>query len=121
MFCNKCGKEIEDNSKFCGGCGNSILNGDTNNIEPDEIKKNNNNNNMKKYAILGVAIPTVSIVIYWFVGLSYVLSLLIAGLGFRFVRQGKSYNKGLTVLGFVLNILLILMGTAMSYLLKRTY
>ena len=24
MFCNKCGKELPDGTKFCGGCGTAI-------------------------------------------------------------------------------------------------
>lgn len=36
MFCNKCGKEIPDNSEFCNFCGNKIIKSSNN--EPDQKK-----------------------------------------------------------------------------------
>lgn len=47
MICNKCKKEIDDNSKFCGHCGN-IMN-----------EKNNSNNKLIIYLIIGLVILIV--------------------------------------------------------------
>lgn len=38
MFCNKCGKDIPDNSEFCNFCGNKLKNVQNTETEP---KKNN--------------------------------------------------------------------------------
>lgn len=38
MFCSKCGKEIEDNTKFCPYCGNKITGSNMGNIA-DTVKK----------------------------------------------------------------------------------
>lgn len=46
MICNKCKKEIDDNSKFCGYCGNII-----------NEKKNTN-----KKTILRILIPVIIVV-----------------------------------------------------------
>ena len=38
MFCSKCGKQIEDNTKFCPHCGNKITSSNMGNIA-DSVKK----------------------------------------------------------------------------------
>ena len=38
MFCSKCGKQIEDNIKFCPYCGNKIINSNMGNIA-DSVRK----------------------------------------------------------------------------------
>ena len=43
MFCRKCGKEINDDAKFCSGCGAS---NDSNNVNTFNIPNNMNNPNL---------------------------------------------------------------------------
>ena len=45
MFCSKCGKEINDNVKFCPNCGNAIGKEDSPNTSSSTIINSNNSNN----------------------------------------------------------------------------
>ena len=125
MFCNKCGRILEENTKFCGGCGTPISfhnniqqntvvtknnNPNQNNLNYNQTYKNYDNiihQNMKKYAIASIIIPIISIIIYWNIGLSIYIALLLSGLGFSCAKKGKLYNKTVSTIGYVLNGILI--------------
>lgn len=68
------------------------------------------NPSMKKYAIASVAIPAVAILVYWFIGLTIYIAILLAGLGYNFANKGKLYNKTLSTIGYILNTILIIMA-----------
>ena len=79
MFCNKCGKEIPDNSVFCPSCGNKLLIAEGNNAEKSDVNKADKNipvidlktNNQKeknnKNLILSVITSVLIIVIGVFI------------------------------------------------------
>ena len=146
MFCNKCGRRIEENTKFCGGCGTPVPvqnyvqqnENTTQNIETPNTQQNYNvnqnngdfrqaqvntnynqpyqnydnivNPSMKKYAILSIVIPAVSIFVYLFIGLTVYIAIFLSALGFNFAKKGALYSKKLSRIGYVLNTILIVMA-----------
>ncbi len=134
-FCGNCGTPVElVNNPIQSAVNNSI--GGNNNIQQtanpisntyqetkiDYNAQNMNNYNnqqnydnivnpsMKKYAIASVAIPAVAILVYWFIGLTIYIAILLAGLGYNFSNKGKLYNKTLSTIGYILNTILIIMA-----------
>lgn len=75
MFCKNCGKELNENSKFCDGCGQSVESkaveqtqqGTTNNSNPFEFEQSTGNipnvRQKKKKGCLPVIIGLVAIII----------------------------------------------------------
>lgn len=150
MFCNKCGRIIEEGAKFCGKCGtpvsiptNNIINDQTNsneNVENlnkqqdlnqnyNQINSNYYNNqsnqnydnivnpDMKKYAIGSIVIPVISIIVYWYIGLTTYLAALLAGIGFGFAKKGRLYSKTLSTIGYILNGILVGMAILMIFII----
>lgn len=128
MFCNNCGRVIEDNSKFCGKCGAKIEESKVdNNIENLKVEVDSNNSEessnqnykdrteqtAKKEAIASVIIPAIAIFVYTFIGLSIFLAVFIAGIGFECAKGGKKYSKKLSTTGYVLNGILCVMAVIM--------
>ncbi len=72
MYCNKCGKEIEDNSNFCSHCGNSInkpqiIKASVNSSKEQTVKasvKNNKENIIKTIVMIVLLIIAGSAVLY---------------------------------------------------------
>ena len=64
MYCNKCGKQIDDNSKFCPECGNPINNYQPTNVESmTTVQPKQESGNAKIYNVLSY------IGILWLIGL----------------------------------------------------
>lgn len=138
MFCSKCGRIIEENTKFCGGCGtavpapnntmsqeNVIQNKEEQNyntyVDQGQVQTNYYNQayqnydnivnpSMKKYAILSIIIPAVSIFVYLFIGLTVYIAILLSALGFNFAKKGALYSKKLSKIGYILNTILVVMA-----------
>lgn len=140
MFCNKCGRKIEENTKFCSECGEPVQNyvkqneniealntqqnynenKNNENYEQTQVNANNNkasqnydnivNPSMKKYAVLSIIIPAISIFAYIFIGLTVSIAVLLSILGFSFAAKGALYSKKLSKIGYVLNTILVLMA-----------
>lgn len=68
------------------------------------------NPDMTKWAVLSVVIPSIAIFLYMFIGLSFILAIIIAGVGFDFAKKGKMGNKKLAIVGQVLNGILVLLA-----------
>lgn len=131
MFCSKCGFQNNQGEMFCKNCGTRLENNNqqqapqnpTNqfiqpqqNINP-QVSNNYSNNgtlsqnyidkavnpNMKKWAILSVVVPAVTIIWYWFIGLSFYIAIMLAAAGFGFAQKGDMANKKLATIGKVLN------------------
>ncbi len=136
MFCNKCGRIIEEGAKFCSKCGAPVENqeGDIVNNQPIQNENNNqvNQNNynetqqnqnydniihpdMKKYAIASIAIPAISIIVYWFIGLPLYIAILLASFGFGLAKKGKEYSKKISIIAYVLNSILVVMCIIMFF------
>ena len=47
MFCNKCGKEIKEDSVFCNYCGNQMDQVDKVVNDNDKVKHNENSDSIK--------------------------------------------------------------------------
>lgn len=139
MFCNKCGRKVEEGSKFCSSCGAAINNnqssviqsnlknineGDDTSTTTKTINSENQfnesynniiNPNMTKYAIASVAIPTVAIIIYWYIGLPVYVALIFGGLGYECAKKGKEANKTLSTIGYILNSILVIISIIMFF------
>ena len=150
MFCSKCGFQNNQGEMFCKNCGTRLENNNqqqapqnpTNqfiqpqqNINP-QVSNNYSNNgtlsqnyidkavnpNMKKWAILSVVVPAVTIIWYWFIGLSFYIAIMLAAAGFGFAQKGDMANKKLATIGKVLNGILAGMAIVLFILqLINTY
>ena len=83
MYCKKCGRENEDNAKFCQGCGNAF--GVSDYIQQEPIV-NLSEADIKKVKtgvllqFIGLGVSLIGIVLYLFI--SYYIGLIIAIIGF---------------------------------------
>lgn len=121
MFCSKCGCQIANGERFCRNCGclientqmqntmqNPNLNGQANlnqnysNFNPNYVN-NVENPNMKKWAILSILIPSVAIIWYTFIGLSFYIAIFIGAAGFEFAKKGEIASKKMALTGRILN------------------
>lgn len=58
MFCKRCGKEVRDGIKFCGGCGEKVEN-----ISQGKIYNMNNNVKKKKSKLISIIIGVFSLIV----------------------------------------------------------
>ena len=73
MFCSKCGRELEEGSSFCVHCGEKITNTATKSaLKIGDIKNILKSRKVIKYAIVGVVIVFVIILISYFNSVSYI-------------------------------------------------
>ncbi len=136
MFCTKCGTQNNNGERFCKNCGVILENTQsqsqqqTNNINNQNQQYSNMNGgldpnyvnqavnpNMKKWAILSIIVPTVAIIWYIFIGLSFYLAILIAAVGFRFAQKGEMADKKLATIGKVVSGILVGLAVVMFILL----
>lgn len=126
MFCSKCGTQVDPNVKFCKECGTLIA--QPNNSQPvQQVQPTGQNTNgmnqqyvdnilnpdMKKWAILSIVVPVVGIIWYFFIGLSFLLAVLIASVGLSFAKKGELADKKLALAGRILNYCLIGLAVVM--------
>ena len=61
MYCRKCGKEIDDNAKFCSGCGEStVVEQQKNTVTDENITKRNS----KKALWIGLAVVAIVLIVF---------------------------------------------------------
>ena len=61
MYCRKCGKEIDDNAKFCPGCGEStVVEQQKNTVTDENITKRNS----KKALWIGLAVAAIVLIVF---------------------------------------------------------
>ena len=117
-FCKKCGAFLESNysesinninqvQQPIDNTSNELIN----NQQFNSTSVNSNCNyvnkeatsNMTKWAILSIIVPIVAIIWYWFIGLSTLMAIVIAALGFEFSKRGELTNKKLANVGKIFN------------------
>lgn len=68
MICNRCGKKVDNNSKFCPNCGQEVTASNSNNVNNSEISNGNMNNDSKKVnvglVIVSFLIPLVGLILF---------------------------------------------------------
>ena len=87
MFCSKCGKEVSDDSLYCESCGSRV--GNTTGYQNSEYQNTDYQNTGYQYQNMGPAkldknsiglnilsffIPIVGLVLYWYLGISWIYS-----------------------------------------------
>ena len=111
MFCSKCGFQSSQGEIFCKQCGSRLESTQSQLTQDDSKIANTNeifvdstpNPSMKKCAILSIILPAVSIIWYWYIGLSVYIAIFLAVSGFSFAEKGQVSNKKLATIGKVLN------------------
>ena len=117
MFCSNCGTQNSQGEMFCHECGMRLENTSQPQAGSQQNMQYSNNTgtlnqayidkavnpNMKIWAILSIIIPAVAIIWYWFIGLSFLLAIVIAGMGISFAQKVEMADKKLATIGKVLN------------------
>lgn len=67
MFCDKCGKKVDENYKFCNFCGTPIKNGQGQNNKINNINKSKNDLSKNPIFILGIVFFSILMNIFIFV------------------------------------------------------
>lgn len=136
-FCGNCGTPVEFvqqqnttnniNSQPVNPVTDTNSNISSNNTYNSQQNVNYNPNNenydniinpsMKKYAILSIVIPSIALFVYFFIGLSFYIAILLAGVGFSFAQKGKMYSKKMSTAGVVLNTILMVVACIMLVIL----
>ena len=133
-FCTNCGSKIDN---ITDNVNTNLQQTITNNTQTksDDMNANPQNNlksniaqeqnntssnyinsldkNAKIYAILSIAIPAVSLFIYFFIGLSFIMAILLVAIGFSFTKKSYGYNSKMTNISIVLNIILAITAVLM--------
>lgn len=112
MNCNKCGVMNLNNEKFCKNCGCILNNDEINNIETSGLMKEEKElyQNTKKYAIISILVGIGGIIFAFVVGMSLWLSIVLSCFGFEMARRSKDENNLLSIIGYVLNSILLVIG-----------
>jgi preprotein translocase subunit SecF len=100
------------NNMYNGQNNNNTQQGNYGNLSQNYVN-NAVNPNMKKWAVLSIIVPSVAIIWYIFIGLSFYLAVLIAAAGFGFAQKGEMADKKLATIGKVLNGILFGMACVM--------
>lgn len=120
MICNKCGKKVTDDSKFCGECGAPIENVQENNVLNNVSNQNNYNSNMNKndnFATISLILGIVAIVL---VLISKPLGAVVAVVGLVFGLITKSRDKirgwgiGLNIAAFFILAVIVVSKVLLS-------
>lgn len=95
------------NSNVNGNVSNNLSN--VNNIANNEVAKMINSSN-KKYGIIAIVVGVGGIIMFFTIGISLIISLLLSGFGFS--MSAKSYNdyRTLSIIGYVSNGILLFAG-----------
>lgn len=133
MFCNKCGTQNNNGEKYCKKCGfllddiqmfSQVNNENINNDYQDpEVNKGLEqiyinqvvNPKVKKWAVLSIVVSAVGIFWYIFMGLNFLLAILIATVGFKFAKKAENDEscKKMVKIGTAMNGILIGYGLGM--------
>lgn len=138
MFCSNCSSKTNPGEMFCKQCGTRLNNEEqpeqlnvqqvetqqevnaqystTNSIIQNDIDKKINPN-MKKWAILSIIVPSIAIIWYIFIGLSFYIAIALAATGFGFAKKAEIAEKRLATIGKVLNGILVCFAIVMFFLL----
>ena len=136
-FCTKCGKQNEDNAKFCLNCGNkfeSVNNEfDEMNIESNEVQfngssyyssqqtpvyLNNKKSSLDKVSmIIGIIAICFSTVLCCCFPISYILSPIAIILGIIYVKKYPQEKNGKAIAGIVLGAVALMFTIIITILL----
>ena len=112
MFCGNCGKEIEENVKFCPHCGGQITKTSGTQGAPLSQPSGMSDSNIKKESaiqnvpyntmcILGMVIACISLLInFW--GIVGMAGLILSIVGLQQVQQSHENGKALAIVGIVI-------------------
>lgn len=67
----------------------------------------------RKWSILSILIGGVAILVYWFIGLTPYIAIIISSIGFNFARKGTPSGKVLSTIGTIVNVVLLVMAVIM--------
>ena len=73
MYCEKCGKEIQNGAKFCGGCGKAVGNEENRNAFMDKENSVSKMHAIKKTKINVMIVSTILAAVAIVVGVSMIV------------------------------------------------
>ena len=121
MFCTKCGKQIDDQSKFCSGCGAAVEQAKTESIKPDEIRPAGNGFNqmppvqpaqllpMNGLAIAGFVLSLISI-FPTYVYLPGIIAIILSAVALSQIKPGRYRGRGLAIARLTIGIISVSLG-----------
>ncbi len=113
MICSKCGKELENNAKFCNSCGSKVEEkkvAEVKEVKKEEPRRSNG------LGIAGMVIGIVSIILSFFLTV-FILVVPIVGLILSLCSKGK---KGFKITGIITNALAIVLSIMLCILYIST-
>ena len=118
MFCANCGKEMDDNAKFCPSCGMDAT-GETVSKQPEAKSETPPTYSEPPVSpvpvssgsgVAAMVCGIIALILCWvpFIGLVFgIVAMVLGGKGMRTLPQGK---KGMAIAGFVMGIIGLVVG-----------
>jgi hypothetical protein len=100
MYCSKCGKEIEEGSKFCSGCGAAQEKTD-NQQQPDYWSCEEAPVPYNTMCIVGIVLSGISL-FFSFSGLAGIAGFILSRMGFRQISETGERGEELAIAGMVI-------------------
>ena len=116
MFCKNCGKEINDDAKFCPECGARLL--EYANIESKSNPESERHFNAM--CLAGIIVSGIS-VFFNFYGLLGIAGLILSYMGYKAVKRSAEKGKELAIVGMVIGTVTTIIGLVSLIYLSYLY
>lgn len=107
MYCKMCGREMDDDAKFCPSCGEPVEK-DMFDIEDSPESKQSKNFSLE--TLLGILAVVFSLLNYIGVFFVHLIGIILGSIVINLVNRDKKENKTYSQVGYVTGIIGLLLG-----------
>ncbi|BCR35678.1 DUF4190 domain-containing protein [Mariniplasma anaerobium] len=107
MYCKMCGREMDDDAKFCPSCGEPVEDDMFETEESSETKKSRDYN---LETLLGVLAIVFSLMNYLGVFFVHLIGIALGSIVLNLVNRDKKEKKIFSQIGYVTGIIGLLLG-----------
>ena len=112
VFCNKCGRNVEDGMKFCDNCGNRLYSENEETLDNTAYRTADTKPKTNIMAIVGFILGCVSLLInFW--GIIGIAALIFSIVGLTQIKNNGGGGKGLAAAGIILGAVGVIYGFVM--------